>query len=224
MKKHIALFVTVALSLTTLTAIFLTACTASSVEKYYDKISDYRYVLLRLTDERFTLDVIGGVRETPYALDGTCAEGKTEYTVFTLRPTGDYAGGKETVPLSVTVGDTAYDLMLARHPFKNSYSSEIAAALPADTLSLAVSLGGETFEVPVCLSERIDGETALTVALDAVAERKKSWDDFEIYLRLSENTVTAAGGWYWYVAFLHGEDFDSVLINAVSGEIAAIRN
>lgn len=222
MKKRIAILVTILCSAAVLAAIFLATCSVSNIKKNYEHISDYRYVALRLTNEQYTLDVISGVRETPYELDGKCAENKTEYTVFTIKPASDFDA--TDVTLSVTIGETEYELKPAKHPFKESYSVEIAAALEEGTVELPVTLCGETVTATAPITEGIDGEKALAVALDAVGGVQKDWGDYEIYLRLSENTVTAAGGWYWYVAFVHGENTDSVLINAANGEISAIRH
>lgn len=207
------------------TLLTLTACGGNDLDKYRDRLSDYRYAALRLTDDRFTLDVISGVREAPYVLDGTSAAEKTEYTVFTLKPRGDYAAGLDAVPLSVTVNGTAYELKLAAHPFKGSYSTEVAAALGSgECAELKMTLNGEEMTAAACAPDAIDGEYAFTIALDAAGDSLKGRKDYEIYLRLTENTITAAGGWYWFASFAGAEESVSVLINAVTGEVAALRN
>lgn len=222
MKKRIAILITVLCSVGVLSVIFIASCNTSSIKKNYGHISDYRYVALRLENEKYTLDVISGVHETPYEMDGKCTENKTEYTVFTFRPASDFdANG---ITLQVNINGTQYDLKPAKHPFKDSYSVEINAALEEKTTELSVTVCGENVTATSPVTDGIDGEKALAIALDAIGGVQKDWNDYEIYLRISENTVTAAGGWYWYVAFVHGENTDSVLINAIGGEIAAIRH
>lgn len=203
----------------------LFGCGGSNLDKYRDRLSDYRYAALRLANERFTLDVISGVREAPYVLDGTSAAEKTEYTVFTLKPRGDYAAGMTNIPLKVTVGGAAYELQLAAHPFKGSFSVEIAAALSADECaSLGLTMNGEDLTVAACAPDAIDGEYALTIALDAAGNDLKGRKEYEIYLRLTENTINAAGGWYWFASFAGADERVSVLINAADGTVAALRN
>lgn len=43
----------------------------------------------------------------------------------------------------------------------------------------------------------------------------------EVYLRLTENTVTGEGT-YWYAAFVDGSARASVLLDAVTGEVRAV--
>ena len=200
------------------------ACDDTAIGRYSDRISDYRYGALRADNDLFLADVISGVREEPYLLDGSSAEGRTEYTLVTVRPYGDWQAGAESIPLTVTVGETEYELNLARHPFKGTYSAEIADALEGDELlALALIVGGESVTAEACVVGGVDGEYALTAALEEAADKMKEWKDYEIYLRVSENTINAAGGWYWYVGFLHDGGTHSVLINALSGEITAVR-
>ena len=66
-------------------------------------------------------------------------------------------------------------------------------------------------------STTVDAEYALTLARESVD------DDGEIVLRLTENTVAPGGGAYWYVSFVAESHTSSVIINALSGEIGAMR-
>lgn len=222
MKKQIAIFFSVVLSVALVAA--LGGCGGGNLEKYGDKLSDYRHAALRVTDDRFVLDVISGRRETPYVLDGASSGDKADYTVFTLKPRGDYAADLASVPLSVTVGGGEYELQLSPHPFKDSYSTEIAVALGGDECAaLALSLNGEQLTASACAPDAVDGEYALTVALDAAAESLKGLREYEIYLRLTENTISAAGGWYWFASFAASDANVSVLMSATDGSVAAIR-
>lgn len=218
MKKRIAILITVFCSIAVLAVIFFLFCNTSSIKKNYRNISDYRYVALRYACDGYTLNIISGVRETPYELDGKCADGKTEYTVFTVIPASDFDASN--MALHAAVKGTEYDLVLSRHPFKNSYSTEISTALDEDTAELTLTVNGENVTAAAPIVE-IDGDRALAIAFDSVDTGK---GEYEIYLRISENTVTAAGGWYWYVAFVYADRTDSVLINAENGEVAAIRS
>lgn len=221
MKKRVCLLIcSVAAAV-----VLFSGCGGSNLDKYRGSISDYRFAALRVADDRYTLDVISGVRETPYVLDGVSATDKTDYTVFTLKPRGDYASGAETVSLVATIGGTRYDLLLAAHPFKGTFSAEVGAALgESECAELAMSLNGEDVAATACAPDAISGEYALTIALDAAADSLKGRKEYEIYLRLTENTITAAGGWYWYASFADADESVSVLMNASDGEIAAFRN
>ncbi len=220
MKKRIAVLICVCCSMAVLTVMFVLSCSTSSIDKNYAHISDYRYAVLRAQTDNFRLDIISGVRETPYERDGKCAEDKTEYTVLTFTPSSDFDGS--TLNAHIEVKGTGYDLTPVRHPFKGSYSAEIAAALPEGTEEIGLTVCGETVTATSPVKEGISGDKALAIALGEIDAGKDG--EYEIYLRLSENTVTAAGGWYWYVAVVRAEGTRSVLISASSGEIVAVRD
>ena len=199
----------------------LASCDRTSLERYGDRIADYRYAFFRYVCDSFTVDAYSGERETPFASDGKCAEEKTEYTLFTVRPLGDRAVSE----ITVTFGGEEMTASLAEHPFKGTYSAEFPIAVDVTSTELSVSLDGET----VALARQgmnengVDGEYALTLALSECEEKRKTWESYEILLRVSENTITAAGGWYWYVGFLHDGETFSVLVSIDTGEIVAVR-
>lgn len=203
-------------------ALYFTACDNSVIGKYYHKISDYRNVLMTAETDDFILEMISGVRENPFLSDGVCSADKKEYTVFTLTPKSSLVSG-DTATLICTLDGAEHTLTLARHPFLSSYSVEVEVS-PAEEekTELNVSVNDVSVTLAPCLSS-VDGEYALTSALERLGDKIKLWNDYEIHLRLSENTITLEGGWYWYVAFIHDGETTSVLLSAETGEITAVR-
>ncbi len=199
----------------------LASCDRTALDKYDKYIADYRYAVFRYTCDAFSIDAYSGVREVPFESDGKRAEEQTEYTLFTVSPFGD----RTVSEITVVSGGEELTASLNAHPFKGTFSAEFPVAVDAAAAELAIVLDGET----VVLARQgasengIDGEYALTLALSECEEKRKTWGDYEILLRVSENTITAAGGWYWYVGFLHDGETFSVLVSIDTGEIAAVR-
>ena len=158
------------------------------------------------------------MRETPYVLDGKSSPDKTPYTVFILRPAGGAAFDTETPQVVVSMEGKEYASELTAHPFRDLYSAEIAAVPAKGTGELIVNLNGASVTA-VNAPHSVDGEYALALALETLGDAEG-----EICVRLTENTVTAESGWYWYVSVNDGENVNSVLIGAESGEIKAVRN
>lgn len=217
MKKYFVVFGLTVICL--LTAIVLSACDDTVIGREYKRISDYRYASYRYECEDYTLDIFCGVRETPYKLDGKSAADKTPYTVFVVRPSAEFSFDSEELPLIASIDGSEYSVTLTLHPFRTLYSAEVPAA-PTE--------GTEEFTANVCGAEvtavnaphSVDGEYALALALETLGSDVKG----EICLRLTENTVTAESGWYWFVSVNDGENIRSVLISAESGEVKAVRN
>lgn len=202
-----------------LMSILATGCDNTYLSKYEKQISDYRYIAMRYEGEQFSMDVIGGVREFNYAADGVSDDEKVEYTVFTLTPKADLG---DELKLKVTLNDASYELVMSPHPFKDSYSTEINT-LPSETemSGFEVSINDNSVSVTPCEPLAIDGELAMETALEKLGYGSKKLEG-EFYLRLTENTISENGGWYWYFALLSSEKRESVLMDAQTGEVRAI--
>ncbi|MBR6788527.1 MAG: hypothetical protein IKM44_01825 [Clostridia bacterium] len=211
---------------TTLVAIiatlFVCGCSQTNIEKYSDKISDYRYVFMEAETEDFRIEGISGKRETPFAPDDVCSSKKTDYTVFTVTPYSGLLSG-EKGELTFSQGETEVTLTLTRHPFKKTYSAETSLKIePSAEEGLTITVCGKTVTLYPRQPE-IESEYAFTLALEQVGSRLNTWNNYEIYIRLSENTVTMADGLYWVITFNHDETTTSVLVSADDGEITAVR-
>ena len=208
MKKYFVVFGLTVICL--MTAIVLSACDSTVIGREYKRISDYRYASYRYECADYTLDIFCGVRETPYSLDGKSAGNKTKYTVFVVRPVSDVYGGAEELPLDAEIDGKEYSVKLTLHPDAPTEGTE----------ELTANFNGA--EVTATNAPHsVDGEYALALAMETLGETVEKG---EIYLRLTENTVTAESGWYWFVSFNDGENVSSVLIDAEGGEVKAVRN
>ncbi len=211
MKKHIAI-----LFLLVCACAFVavgSGCSSALIDRWSDRISDYRPVLLEGGADGFSVTVMSGVREDPYSADGVCRDGRTDYTVVTL--TG-YASGEESVPVAFASESGDIEMSLFPHPFDDGYSAEAPVRLDDGITSLEMTVGDTVLTVTGA-PPTADGEYALTLASETVDP------EGEILLRLTRNTVTEGGGRYWYVSFTTEERSASVLINAESGEVSAVR-
>ena len=117
---------------------------------------------------------------------------------------------------SVTIDGEEYSFTLYPHPFRDGYSAELPVR-PTDSVSVSALNVNGTSVTLASPSTTVDAEYALTLARESVD------DDGEIVLRLTENTVSPDGGAYWYVSFVSESHTSSVIINALSGEIGAMR-
>lgn len=217
MKKYFVVFGLTVICL--MTAIVLSACDSTVTGREYKRISDYRYASYRYECSDYVLDIYCGFRETPYSLDGKSAGEKTNYTVFIFRPVTESDDGAKEFPLSASIEGEEISVMLTKHPFRDSYSAEIPVSYAKGTEEITFNFNG-TDVTATNAPHAVDGEYALSLALETLGE---SAEKGEIYLRLTENTVTAESGWYWYVSFNDGENISSVLISAESGEVKAVR-
>ena len=210
MAKHIAIFFITALIAAAALA-GVSACASTEIEKCASRMADYRPVLMTGSADGMHVRLIGGVREDPYSLDGSCSDVKTDYTVITV--TG--ADGGEEMPACAVIGGTEHSFTLVRHPFRDGYSAELPVR-PAEGDSVELTVSGVRAELS-SVSASVDGEYALTLARELVD------DDGEIVLRLTENSVAENGDAYWYVSFTSADGFSAVLINAQTGEAGAVR-
>lgn len=190
-------------------ALCFAACGGTTLERFAPRLSDYRSALFEGEADGMRITVISGVRETPYASDGRSEKEKTEYAVFTLE---GYSGGE--AELAFSFGGREEKLTLSRHPFRDTLSSEIALYIDAAALTLTV--GGTEIEA-VRVQPTVDGEYALTLACETAGD-----PDGEVLLRLTRSSATGEG-LYWYAAFVTEDDTVSVLIDAESGEVCAVR-
>lgn len=210
MTKHIAIFFITAIAAAAIMA-GVTACASTEVERCSSRMADYRPIYMTGSAGGLSVRLIAGVREDPYSLDGSCSDVKTDYTVVTV--TG--AAGEE-LPASVTIDGEEYSFTLYPHPFRDGYSAELPVR-PTDATSVSALNVNGTSVTLASPSTTVDAEYALTLARESVD------DDGEIVLRLTENTVAPGGGAYWYVSFVSESHTSSVIINALSGEIGAMR-
>ena len=210
MRKHTAIFL-ILLIIAAIPVVFMTACGKTELERSYARIADYRPVMLEGEGDGMRVTVISGVREDPYAADGKSSREKTDYTVITL--TGP--GSSEEIPASFVAGDREVEVMLSPHPFRDGYSAEIPVRLDDDTCQLDITVNGKILTASSQLPG-VDGEYALTLARETLP------DDGEIILRLTRNSVTGNGR-YWYVSFRTESSSSSMLIDAESGEVRVVR-
>lgn len=216
-----------ALLLSAIVCMMFAAC-GSTTDKYYKNISEIRDGVYEGASQTMRVEVVSGVREQPFVIDGTAGE-KTDFTVITVTPAQFVPNRMYTY--SVTVGEKAYTGVMTMHPFGETYSVElnVRATEPVLNVSLKLDAYEETIEVKSVVQEGdIDASYALQVAMKALdAElqplKKNGGLDCEIYVRIIANPINSDGGYYWYVAFM-GADTYAALIDMKTAQVVGVKN
>ena len=215
MKKRIVLIITVILAIT------LCAC-SSPLDKYADKISELRTGVYEGSNELYDATAVTGVREDPFLIDGK--SGKTiKFTVVTVRPKVFDPTAKYT--FKATIDGKEYNGPLNKHPFEESYSADIGCKTAASALTFTVVGDSEsTLVLNTVVGENFIGaEKAFELGHAKLKNAVQNLSEYELYIRLIKNPLGDDGNYYWYVAFVTGDNTYAVLINAVTTEIVASR-
>lgn len=204
-------------------AVMLTACAcADGLGKYQKLVSEYRDNVFVGESSGFTAEAVSGYREKPFEIDGV-SNGKSDFCVVTITP-------KQYDPTAVymyktTLNEVEYEGEMVRHPFQDTYSFEIAARCNEN--NFVISIDDEQLElVSVKAEDFITPEKAFEIALKRLGNNGIIKEGrYEIYIRLIANPVNAAGGYFWYVAFVdENQETCAVLIEPLSMEITAVRD
>ncbi len=202
-------------------SVFLLASCQSGIDKYRKKIAEFRDDVLGGESANFTASAVTGYREEPFEINGV-ANAQCDFCVVTITPKN--FDPSVCYKYKATVNGTEYSGDFVKHPFENTYSFEIAAR--CETGNMTVSVDDETIELSsVKTDEFITAEKAFETALKRLngSDIIKS-GKYEIYIRLISNPVNAAGGYFWYVAFVdENKDTCAVLIEPTTMEITAVR-
>lgn len=211
-----------------LATLSMTGC-KGSVEKHMEKISELRPEIYVGGDGELKVTAISGMKEEPFIIDGK-AEGMTDFTLITIVP-ANY-DEKNEYSYEITISDTQYTGVFAAHPFEDSYSALLPLRTFGTVPSVSVICNGtkKSYELVSPVTENyIDADKALDIALKKLSGSLKRFDaagvGYEIYLRLTENPISNAEGFYWYAAFV-GEDGTTyaALIDPETMDIVAIRD
>lgn len=215
--KKIRFFV---IMLVLLSVTCLIAC-VGPMGKYEKSISEYRDNVFIGSCESFSAEAVSGYRETPFTIDGKSGA-KADFCLVTITP-ADFDPTEE-YKYKVTLNGVEYEGDFVKHPFENTYSFEIAARCNEN--SFVVTVGEVNIELTSVKNENfILPEKAFEIALKRLSncEIVKS-GNYEIYIRLIANPINAAGGYFWYVAFVDDEqETCGVLIEPETMEITAVR-
>ncbi|MCH5163748.1 MAG: hypothetical protein J1F36_01885 [Clostridiales bacterium] len=215
--KKISFFVLFVLVLSVLA---LSAC-SGALGKYEKSVSEYRDNVYVGSSSGFTAEAVSGYREAPFEIDGKSGS-KADFCLVTITP-ASYDPTKEYT-YSVTLNGVEYTGDFVKHPFENTYSFEVAARCVDNTLTVTVD--GENIELASVKTEQyITPEKAFEIALKRLGSTQIVKNGkYEIYIRLIANPINAAGGYFWYVAFVdESQETVAVLIHPENMEITAVR-
>lgn len=221
MKRLLSLLLCTAL------AIIAPGC-ATKIEKRDLNVSELRDELMIAESDKMKITLISGEREDPFVIDGTPGK-RTPFTVVTIAPRGFIDDA--AFAYVVYVGAEKFEGQFSEHPYKSTYSVELPMRAES-TATVTVTSDGyaENFEMKsVKTAETISASVALETAEIRLKDRVKELTEngelaAEIYVRFTENPISADGGYYWYVAFVPEKyTVYAVLIDPVTKEIVAVR-
>lgn len=207
---------------------FYSCACSSLVKRREGSISELRDELMVSECEKDKVTLISGKRENPFVVDGKSGD-KIDFTVVTFYPTS--ASENARFAYSFDDGVSVVEGEFSKHPFKDTYSFEIAKRV---TGSAKVVVKGEKYErqfdlVSVKNENTISVEQALEKAEIRLSEHIKKFTsggklNAEIFIRFLENPISSQDGYYWYVAFVPDKySVYATLIHPESGEIVATR-
>ena len=199
--------------------VFVLACLPLCACSRFDSknVSEFRdEVFVGKTDE-YSVTLISGYRETPFSIDGK-SDKKADFTLITVSPASP--SPTLTLKCSLTVNEKLFEGDMSKHPFEDTYSFE--ANVRVTDLPLLKINDTEIPLASVKSEDFIDGEKAYKIACEKLSDSEVlGGESYEVYVRLIENPVNSQGGYYWYVAFVDGENTSAVLIDPVTAEVIA---
>lgn len=200
----------------------------SLIEKRASIISELRDVAMCASGKLWSVELISGTREEPFDIDGVSEE-KTDFTVVTLTPLGE---DNAEYSYELRYGESVYRGEFSQHPFKKTFSFELAVRVEGSAALAVMSSDGsaETFALSeVRGDEEIDATVALEIAEIRLKDSIRSFSsggklNCEIFVRYIKNPINGDGGYYWYVAFVPERYVVyAVLIDPVTKEVVAVR-
>ena len=209
-----------------LSFLILFAC-ADPIEKRQTNLSELRDEVFAGGDEQVKITLCSGFREDPYIIDGQIPQNKTDFSVITVE--GEFKD--EELSYRLTVNGETHEGKLLKHPFKASYSTEIAlkTAVPPTIMLTGEGYAGNYELASVKTEEMITASEALEIAEVRLEDEIDDMEEdgtlkAEIYVRLLANPISSEGGYYWYVAYVPAKyEIKAVLIHPITREIVAVR-
>ncbi len=192
----------------------------SQLDKNMQNVSEYRDTLYLASGNNFSVQVISGIKETPYEINGI-SEDKRNFTVITVTPKDFISGGTYRYKLSYSNRDIEGELI--QHPFAESFSVDVGEKVSGDiTLEVSGEGASENFELKnVIPANKISTDKAYDIAIKKLKVIPKKG---ESYLRIVSNPIDDEGGYFYYVAFADGNgNIKAVLLDILDGSVRAIR-
>jgi hypothetical protein len=220
MKKRII----IVLSIVITAAVLFSACSKTIANDA--SLSELRDNIFVGENDTYKVNIVSGIRENPFEIDGVSQKDKVYFTIITVTP-------KEKNPIaeysfSTTISDTEYNGKLNKHPFNDTYSIEINTEPKASSIDVSITLGEESSIVTassVKTEDFITADKAFEIAKKALSQKiKDKKADYEIFIRLIENPNNPENGYFWYVAFIYQDGLFGALIDPVSMKIVAIKD
>lgn len=222
-KNIVLLFAVVVLS-----GFLLMAC-SSVMEQYQSYIAEFRPDLYTVATPDYSIEVASGYREKDFAIDGVVGD-KVDFVIITVVPTQGVKDDDE-MSYSLKFDDKEYSGNMTKHPFNESFSSEIAQRTFSKPIVLTLSSKGETvgeFDMKVSSTdEMIDSNRALDIATTKLKSQISSMTHNgslkgEIYLLFVKNPLDTNDTVYWYVAFVNtSHNTYALLIDPVTEKVLA---
>ena len=211
MKKRVLIFVLI------VGMAMMVGC-SSPYGKYQNKISEIRNHVFEGNCNNFTVSAVSGEREQPFEIDGEPGE-RIDFTVITIKP--KIFDISSSYDYKLIYDGNEFTGEFVRHPFNETYSAEISLKITSDFI---LKVNGDECEITmqsIKTDNFISAKKAFDVAVEKLKSTIKQLDKYEIYIRLTKNPVNDSEGYYWYVAFVDGQNTYAVLIEPETANIIA---
>lgn len=198
--------------MTVLSLWLLSACGKDGMQNVSERRSGY----YTASGAAGTVVAASGVRETPYAIDGT-ANTLKPYTLVTFTPEKFDADVVYTYKATTSAG--SYGGTLVAHPFAASFSAEFDSETTDGEFTVAVTSGGNTEEFT--LGSLVTSDMfGYDKAIDAAAKELDPSEPYEIRVRMIKNPL--GDGLCWHVSYYSADGTVSgVLLDPVSAKVIA---
>lgn len=190
----------------------LSACATDGMQNVSERRSGY-YTASGIAG---AVSAASGVRETPYAIDGTAAALKP-YTLITYTPEKFDADAVYTYTATTSSG--SYGGALVAHPFAASFSAEFDSETTDGEFKVCITAGGNTEEFTLISLVTAD-MFGYDKAIEAAKKELDPPEPYEIRVRVIKNPL--GDGLCWHVSYYSADGTVSgVLLDPVTAKIIA---
>ncbi len=195
-----------------------------------ENVAECREVMYVGSNQHIKVNMISGMRERNYVVNGYCTEG-IEFGVITFTILDDIEIDNANYVL--TVGTTRYDGLLERNPYDLTYMCDIKKNINTSEVVTAKIIAGEFVEcvelVNITNNWNVNSDNALKIAVSQLSKQLKPFVDNgefkgECYIKIvSDDEINDV--YYWYVSFVGRDNTKlAVIIDPISNEVLSSKS
>lgn len=204
-------------------------CSVDAKGEVLDNISDIRYNIFCAESSDFTVNLMSGMREIPYAYDGVSNK-KCEFGILTLN--FKTKNLPKTFDYLLEIDGYEYAGILEENPYDHSYMTDIEKLVDCESavyfsfgeLIKNMVLNCESADWEIKYADALEiGYTCLETDLLKLFENKKFKAECYLKIICDKNSISNPFYWYFGVISQNGDNF-SVIIDTKDGTIITQNN